>query len=84
MGKQDIASPEPHAREGNIPLAPSPTRKNAELFPDSSNVWDSLGDGLVALGDSEAAAASYRKALEIDPDAEGSRKKLEELEASEV
>jgi CubicO group peptidase (beta-lactamase class C family) len=40
-------------------------RLNAEFYPDSSNVHDSLGDGLVAAGDAEGALGSYRRALEL-------------------
>ena len=35
---------------------------NREQFPESSNVWDSLGDAYEEVGDHEKAAASYRKA----------------------
>lgn len=40
---------------------------NARLFPDSANVWDSLGEGLLAAGDREGALRSYRKSLELNP-----------------
>ncbi len=52
---------------------------NAERFPASSNVWDSLGDGYVAVGRKREARESYEKALSIDPDAEHSREKLHNL-----
>lgn len=54
---------------------------NAELFPQSANVHDSLGDGLKAAGNRDAAALSYRRALEIDPTFESSRRSLRELQA---
>ena len=37
---------------------------NTEFYPDSCNVWDSLGEASLAAGDKELAKASYRKALE--------------------
>jgi CubicO group peptidase (beta-lactamase class C family) len=40
-------------------------RLDAEFYPDSSNVHDSLGDGLVAAGDLEGALESYRRALAL-------------------
>ncbi|MEL7484471.1 MAG: serine hydrolase [Planctomycetota bacterium] len=40
---------------------------NASLFPKSANVYDSLGEGLLALGDHEGALKNYRKSLELDP-----------------
>ena len=52
---------------------------NCEQYPESSNVWDSLGDGWSEVGNPEEAAKSYRKALELDPGNTGSREKLEAL-----
>ena len=40
---------------------------NAESYPSSVNVHDSLGDGLVAAGRNDEAIKSYEKALLIDP-----------------
>ena len=42
-------------------------RLNAEMHSHSSNVFDSLGEGLEADGDLPDAMAAYAKALEIDP-----------------
>jgi predicted alpha/beta superfamily hydrolase len=39
-------------------------RRNVELYPESANVHDSLGEGLEAAGDLEAAAESYAAAVE--------------------
>lgn len=38
--------------------------KNAEVFPESPNVYDSLADGYLAAGDSARAATAYDRALE--------------------
>lgn len=38
---------------------------NAARFPDSANVHDSLGEALEALGDLEAAQASFERAVEL-------------------
>ena len=40
---------------------------NVEFYPSSANVYDSLGDGLVAAGRNDEAIKSYEKALSIDP-----------------
>ena len=40
---------------------------NAKLHPNSSNVYDSLGEALLARGDRNGAAANYRKSLALDP-----------------
>ena len=38
---------------------------NTELFPTSPNVWDSLGDGLIEVGQTAEAAKAYRRALSL-------------------
>ena len=40
---------------------------NVELYPASGNVYDSLGEALMAAGDEEAAIANYRRSLRLDP-----------------
>lgn len=42
-------------------------RVNAEAHPESANAHDSLGEGLVALGDTTAALAAYERSLSLDP-----------------
>ena len=61
-------------------------RQNVDAYPESANVYDSLGDGLVAMGDTTAAIAQFRRAVDIatrtkDPILEGSTKKLRALES---
>lgn len=52
---------------------------NAERFPKSSNVWDSLGEAYMKNGEREKAIENYRKALELDPKNENAKKMLEKL-----
>ena len=40
-------------------------RENVRDYPQSANVYDSLGDGLLALGDTASAAAQFRRALAV-------------------
>ncbi|HKP11251.1 MAG TPA: tetratricopeptide repeat protein, partial [Blastocatellia bacterium] len=40
---------------------------NAELYPQSWNVYDSLGEAYMANGEKELAIASYKKSLELNP-----------------
>ncbi len=42
-------------------------RINAESYPNSSNVWDSYADGLLAAGNTEKAIECYKKVLEVLP-----------------
>jgi tetratricopeptide (TPR) repeat protein len=37
----------------------------AQVFPDSSNNWDSLGEAYMAAGDNPAAITCYERALEM-------------------
>jgi len=59
--------------------------KNVANHPGSPNVYDSYGDGLAAAGDTTAAIAQYRRAVELweaqhNPLASMSREKLAALE----
>jgi tetratricopeptide (TPR) repeat protein len=54
--------------------------RQVKLAPIQANPHDSLGDGYRAAGMVELAMSEYRKALQIDPEFEHSRKKLKELE----
>jgi len=49
----------------NLPAALAFFRYNAYVYPDSANVYDSLGDALEASGSLEEALASFTKATEL-------------------
>jgi Flp pilus assembly protein TadD len=51
------------------------------LRPNSSNAYDSLGDGYEALGDTDAAIRSYSQAVKLDPNAKHTAEKLKLLSA---
>jgi hypothetical protein len=64
-------------------------RRNAALYPGSANVYDSLGDGLLAKGDTAAAIAELRRAVAIGtrtkhPVTAESQNKLRQLEQAAV
>ena len=42
-------------------------KKNVELYPKSSNVYDSLGEAYMMNGDKDLAIENYKKSLELDP-----------------
>ncbi len=54
-------------------------RWNVGKFPDSSNVYDSLGESLAASGDVTAAIRNYEKSLELNPENENAVAMLAEL-----
>jgi tetratricopeptide (TPR) repeat protein len=43
-------------------------RVNVELYPDSWNVYDSLGEALLAAGKTDEATAMYERSLALNPD----------------
>lgn len=52
---------------------------NADAFPESANVWDSLAEAQLAQGDREEAIRLYRRALSVDPGFSNARRMLREL-----
>lgn len=40
---------------------------NVELFPNSSNVYDSLGEGYMENGQNDPAIKNYKKSIELNP-----------------
>jgi hypothetical protein len=56
-------------------------RLNAQAFPQSANVFDSLGEAYATAGRRDEAIAAFRAALERDPAFDSSRAWLERLGA---
>jgi tetratricopeptide (TPR) repeat protein len=52
----------------------------AELFPDSDIAFDSLGEAYMRKENTEMAAASFEKSLELNPDNRNAQKKLKALQ----
>jgi tetratricopeptide (TPR) repeat protein len=55
---------------------------NAREFPDSWNVWDSLGESCAKAGDVKSAKENYEKSLAINPDNKNAREALARLKAA--
>jgi FKBP-type peptidyl-prolyl cis-trans isomerase len=55
---------------------------NVEAYPESANVYDSLGEAYMAAGNKEAAIESYKKALKIDPSLESAKSALASMGAN--
>ncbi len=53
-------------RDKNFDLAINFFKINAELYPESSNVYDSLGEAYMRKGDTVQAISNFEKSLEID------------------
>lgn len=54
-------------------------RLNVISYPDSWNVYDSLGEALLKDGQKEPAINNYKKSLELNPDNENAKRILKEL-----
>lgn len=68
-------------QQKRVPEAVTMFRINAELFPASWNVWDSLGEGLLAAGDVAGARAAYEKSVQINPENRNGREALARIGA---
>jgi predicted Zn-dependent protease len=44
-------------------------KANTEKYPEDPNVWDSLGEGYVNVGEKEKAIKAFKKSLSLDPPA---------------
>jgi tetratricopeptide (TPR) repeat protein len=66
-------------QHGKLAEATTIFRLNCELFPTSSNVWDSLGESYMRRGDTKAAIENYERSLELNPANDGAHAKLKEL-----
>ena len=53
-------------QSGKIVEAVEVFKMNVVLYPASSNMYDSLGEAYIYLGDRERAIASYEKVLELN------------------
>ncbi len=42
-------------------------KRNVQEYPESSNVYDSLGESYMKAGQKELAIANYEKSLQLDP-----------------
>ncbi|NND32454.1 MAG: serine hydrolase [Saprospiraceae bacterium] len=56
-------------------------RVNVALYPESFNVYDSLGEAYLSNGESEKAKVNYQRSLELNPQNLNAKKVLETLYA---
>jgi len=53
---------------------------NVKLFPQSANVYDSLGEAYAAAGEKALAIKNYKKSLELNPNSQSGKAALADLE----
>jgi hypothetical protein len=64
---------------GKMPQAIATFRLNTRAYPRSANTYDSLGETLLNAGYRDAAVATYRRALEVEPGFPPSAQALQRL-----
>jgi tetratricopeptide (TPR) repeat protein len=52
---------------------------NVESYPDSANVYDSLGEAYANHGDRELAIKNYEKSVQLNPNNQGAKEALHRL-----
>lgn len=67
-------------RQNKVSEAIGMFRVNVALYPQSWNVYDSLGEAYAVKGDKKRAIANYRKSLELDPKNKNAVEQLKRLE----
>lgn len=65
---------------GLKPDAVAVLKLNADEFPDSFNVYDSLGEAYMNNGDKSLAIKNYKKSLELNPKNDNAKKMLDQLQ----
>jgi thiol-disulfide isomerase/thioredoxin len=65
--------------QGNLREAITVLRINANLFPQSANCWDSLGEAYAKVGQKDKAVQAYEYVLELDPKNENAKAQLLKL-----
>ncbi|UCE08746.1 MAG: tetratricopeptide repeat protein [bacterium] len=66
--------------QGKIKEAIEIFKLNVEAYPESWNVYDSLGEAYMNDGDKEFAIRNYKRSLELNPDNENGKMMLKRFE----
>lgn len=66
--------------KGNTSGAIAVFRFNVFLYPESSNVYDSLGEAYMKAGETYLATENYERSLELDPDNSNAVEMLKKLQ----
>ena len=66
-------------KDGNIEKAIVVFKLNAEAYPESARVYESLGDAHLKINEKDLAAEYFLKALKLNPNSHSIKEKLKEL-----
>lgn len=82
LGEQDINMfGYQMAGQGQSALAIAVFTFNVNAYPESSNVYDSLGEAYMNDGQTKRAIKNYKKSIELDPENDHARQMIEEMKA---
>ena len=59
-------------------------KMNVELYPCSANVYDSLGEAYMNIGDTANAIKNYKRSLELNPENTNAVEMLKRLEKKQT
>jgi tetratricopeptide (TPR) repeat protein len=68
-----------YLRREYVPMAIAVFAFNVQEYPESSNVYDSLGEAYMEAGRKEEAIANYKKSLELDPGNANAKRMLKRM-----
>ncbi|HLB91739.1 MAG TPA: tetratricopeptide repeat protein [Terriglobales bacterium] len=66
--------------ENHLPEAIDLFKLDVQLFPNSPDAYDSLGEAYMKAGQKQLAIDNYKKALELNPANDDAKEKLKVLE----
>ena len=69
-------------RQGKVEEAIRMFQINAQLYPESWNVYDSLGEALLSAGKTEDAISMYEKSIVLNPQNTNGKQVLDEIRSS--
>jgi dienelactone hydrolase len=67
--------------QNHLPEATELFKLNVQMYPDSWNAYDSLGEAYMNAGQKQLAIDNYKKSLELNPANDNAKEKLKVLEA---
>jgi len=70
-------------QDGKADLAIKLFQRNVDEYPESSNVYDSLGEAYAAAGKKDLAITNYEKSLQLNPNNTNAVEQLKKLKAQQ-
>jgi len=65
--------------KNDLPSAIQVFQLNAEIYPQSGNVWDSLAEAYMKSGDMKKAQENYEKSVRLDPKNDNAKEMLKKI-----